>query len=205
LPPTGANPIPIRIIVPDEAIKTSWEYTIETLPKLLGAENYDIVLHIGLAAGRTFYTVERQAYQGSWSGLDADGKGPPLDECRELFCDCPTILKPTFECDDVWRRWRSNVFDSSIDVRPSDDPGGFLCGFVFFMGMSWFWKKHAEERPVVFMHVPDLPTEGDLEKGRQVAIGLIRALAESRRRIGVHDPLKRSVDQDVRQASGRIE
>lgn len=56
--------------------------------------------------------------------------------------------------------------------------------------MSWFWKQGREERPVIFLHVPNLPNENDIEQGRQVAIGLIRAVVESRRKVGIHDPLK---------------
>ena len=56
--------------------------------------------------------------------------------------------------------------------------------------MSWFWKKQRKERPVMFLHVPDLPKESDVEEGVMVAQGLIRALVESREKLGVFDPLK---------------
>jgi len=42
----------------------------------------------------------------------------------------------------------------------------------------------------MFMHVPDCPTEEDLEEGRKVTVGLIRALVESRMKVGIVDPMK---------------
>jgi hypothetical protein len=57
--------------------------------------------------------------------------------------------------------------------------------------MAWFWKCGSEERPVMFLHVPDCPTEEDVEIGRQVTMELIKALVESRETLGVFDPLKK--------------
>jgi hypothetical protein len=58
------------------------------------------------------------------------------------------------------------------------------------MSLSWFWRKKAEERPVMFLHVPHLVREEQIEEGRVVAICLIKALVESRAELGVRDPLK---------------
>jgi len=158
-------------------------------------------LHIGLAAIRNYFALERQSFRDCFEGADVDGKEPPLEECQKLFAHCPPILKPTFECEDIWRRWRRNLVDDSIDVRCSDDPGSYLCGFVYYLSMSWFWNmKDEEERPVMFLHVPDLPTEQEIESGRQATIGLIRALAESREKVGSHDPLKTMVQPTPEEA-----
>jgi len=197
LPATATLPHAIRLIVPNEPIKVAWDAVIETVPKLLGSHNaeYDIILHMGAAVGRQYYTLEQQSFRDSFQGSDVDGKTPPEHTLQKLFKHCPAILKPTFDCQDIWRRWRRNLLDESLDVRCSDDPGGYLCGFVYYLSMSWFWKKHAEERPVAFLHVPDLPTESEREKGREVAVGLIRALVESRRKVGIYDPLKEDGSQ----------
>ena len=64
--------------------------------------------------------------------------------------------------------------------------------------MAWYYKNNMQEhdepdegeRPVVFLHVPSLPTEPQVEQGRQVALGLIRALVASREKLGVVDPLE---------------
>jgi pyroglutamyl-peptidase len=182
--------------VPEAPIEVSWKATLDEVPKLLSSQDpkYDFVLHIGLAASRTWFGLERQSFRDNYSAEDVNGLTPPQDECRELFGPCPKILKPTFDCDDVWRRWRDCVADQTADIRCSDDPGSYLCGFIYFLSMSWFWRKQTVERPVMFLHVPDLSTAKAVEQGRQVTIGLLRALAQSRSNLGVQDPLQRAVD-----------
>jgi len=57
----------------------------------------------------------------------------------------------------------------------------------------------------MFLHVPDCPEEKDVEVGRQVAIGLIKALVDSREKIGLFDPLKPDPVDKVDQAMGAAE
>jgi len=179
-----------------EPIKVAYRAVYELVPKLLSKdEEYDIIFHIGLAANRTYYSMERQsAREPYWEEEDVDGHTFSREATNSLWPSnsCPLHLKPTFNLDDVWLRWRSNVnsVNTDIDIRPSDNPGNFLCGFIYYSSMSWFWKKQRKERPVMFLHVPDLPRESDVEEGVMVAQGLIRALVESREKLGVFDPLK---------------
>jgi len=158
----------------------------------------DVVLHIGLAAGRDYYTLERQSRGGYFDRLkDVDGHVFPAEDAQKLFSSCPEILKPTFDTEDVWRRWRTYVIDSTADLRPSDDPGIYLCGFIYYVSMAWYWKRNMgmmgtssnKDRPVVFLHVPDLPSESETEQGRQVTIGLIKALVASRDKVGMVETL----------------
>jgi len=187
-------------VVPENPLKVAYQPVINKVPKLLASEDpeYDIILHIGLAAARKYYTLERQSVRDGYLQKDVDDAYFSKHDAARLFSECPAVLKPTFDCADVWRRWRGNVSDDvGTHIRLSDDPGSYLCGFLYYLSMSWFWKQSKEERPVVFLHVPDLPTENDIEQGRQVAIGLIRALVESRKKVGVHDPLKGFVGEST--------
>lgn len=45
----------------------------------------------------------------------------------------------------------------------------------------------------MFLHVPLLVGKKQLEEGKGVAIGLIKALVESRAQLGIRDPLERAV------------
>lgn len=169
-----------------EPLKVSYEGVLGIVPTLLADERYDIILHIGLAARRTFYTLERQSLREPyWKEKDVDGNVFSKEKTELLWSDCPNILKPTFNTEDVWRRWKSRLAVSSpdSDIRPSDDPGNYLCGFVYYLSMSWFFKRnHKGERPVMFLHVPDCPNPADVEEGRTIAIELIRALVESKQK-----------------------
>lgn len=180
----------------------------EIVPRLLSTREYDIILHIGLAAGRKHFTLERQSFREPyWRIKDVEGKVFSKEKTEKVFKGCPAELKPTFDCEDVWRRWRSELSATcpEADIRPSDDPGSFLCGFIYYMSMSWFWKRKSEERPVMFLHVPDCPEEKDIEVGRQVAVALIRALVESREKIGYFDPLKPASGDEVDHPMGAAE
>jgi pyroglutamyl-peptidase len=159
----------------------------------------DLVLHIGLAAGRKFFTLERLSVGGSYAETkDVDGLILDSSERERLFKGCPRVLRPTFDTDDVWRRWRDNVSDQAADLRCSDDPGMFLCGFIYYLSMAWYWNKGIdEERPVMFLHVPDLQSEKEVEQGRQVAIGMLRAMVASRMKLGKRDPLRNHVEETI--------
>jgi pyroglutamyl-peptidase len=167
-----------------------------------------MVLHMGLAAERSFFTMERQAPRGPYDKYkDVDGDTFPDSEAQRLFGGCPKSLQPTIDCDDVWKRWRQAVKDESADIRTgsSSSVGNYLCGFVYYLSLSWFWKRKAEERPVLFLHVPDLPTAARVSQGREIAIELIRAMVASRKERGIYDPLKAAFldrfDDDVDKAA----
>lgn len=87
----------------------------------------------------------------------------------------PKILRTGFDTEDVWRRWKAGLVDE--DVRPSDDPGRYLCDFVYYTSLVEYWRHGSEgRRPVMFLHVPAGYGEEDVEKGRRVAVGLVEAL-----------------------------
>jgi pyroglutamyl-peptidase len=190
-------------------LQVCYKHVAETVPKLLSSHGeHDIFLHIGLAASRSFFALERQSFREPyWEIKDIDGETFSKEETLKLFKDCPRILKPTFNCDDVWRRWRSNLSTVSpnADIRPSDDPGNYLCGFVYYLSMSEFWKRGAEERPVMFMHVPDCPTAAEVEEGKKIAVGLIRALVDSREKLGTVDPMESDAVDKVDYVMGGAE
>lgn len=195
LPATTTCPR-IKLIIPPEPIEVSYRAVQSFAEQWLENCEYDLILHIGLAAGRPFFTLEQQSMREPyWEKKDVDGVVFSKQETEALWPvdDFPPILKPTFDCNDVWLRWRWNITDEHLDIRPSDDPGNYLCGFIYYYSMAWFWGRECKERPVIFLHVPDLPSEEKIAGGREVAIGLIRAMVESRLKKGACDPLKGDV------------
>ena len=194
LPATATCPR-IKLIIPPEPITVSYAGVLEWEAKWMDLESYDMVLHVGLAAGRKFFTLERQSMREPyWQKEDVTGCifSRESTELGWPAAQFPPILKPTIDVHDVYARWRNHVRDD-LDVRPSDDPGNYLCGFIYYCSMAWYWKRQAKERPVMFLHVPHLPTEQSVQGGREVAVGLIRALVESREAKGAFDPLKGDV------------
>jgi pyroglutamyl-peptidase len=198
LPATPTSPR-IKLIVPPKPITVAYKAVLEWQQQWMSSQDYDIVLHIGLAAGRKFFTLERQSMREPyWQKEDVTGQVFSREATEKLWpaSNFPAVLKPTFDSQDVWLRWRDNV-SSGLDVRPSDDPGNYLCGFIYYSSMAWYMSRGSEERPVMFLHVPDLPSEELVAGGREVAIGLIRALVDSRERKGIFDPLKGDVSTSL--------
>lgn len=86
------------------------------------------------------------------------------------------------------------------DVRINPDAGNFLCGFIYYNSLAHYHVQptHSNslssslngqdkaEKPVMFMHVPDLSgSEAKLREGWEVAVALVKALVESRRKVGI--------------------
>ena len=198
LPATSTCPR-IKLVMPSEPIKVAYSSVMVWEEQNLNPDDFDMVLHIGLAAGRKFFTMERQSMREPyWQKEDVIGQIFSKEATEKLWpsSEFPDVLRPALDCNDIWRRWRDHV-SPHLDVRPSDDPGNYLCGFIYYYTMAWYWRRQSKERPVMFLHVPDLPSEEQVAGGREVAIGLIRAMVESRASKGSPDPLKGDVLADV--------
>jgi pyroglutamyl-peptidase len=204
IPASPKNPTPIHIHVYHESVRVTYDQVVELVPKLLTPASPlcpkpDIVLHIGLAAGRNFFALEQGSSGRGYDKIpDVDGKRFPDSSMEAAFppSEFPDALNTTFDTSDIVARWKVALGYSSIeanaqddgvpDVRLSFDAGNFLCGFIYYNSLAHYFSIKEDERPVAFMHVPDLSfSEEKTREGREVAIALIKALVESRRKNGV--------------------
>jgi len=142
----------------------------------------DYMLHIGMAAGRNFYSVEKCGHRDGYAIPDVDGKlceDKKRSEGKKWVWEgCPEKIVTDVDIDDVWRRWRCELPD--VDIRPSDDAGRYLCDFIYYSSLAQLWKR-GEERRVAFLHVPVDSDEEAISRGKEVTIELIRALVVSGR------------------------
>ncbi|KAF1993288.1 peptidase C15, pyroglutamyl peptidase I-like protein [Amniculicola lignicola CBS 123094] len=217
LPASQDNPTPIHIRVHHAPVRVAYDNVLELVPSLLPPTNKlyptpSIILHIGLAAGRTFYTLENGAHGRGYGAIpDVDGGRFTDKAAEEHFppSEFPTALQTSFQSEDVLERWRTNLGygtphsddlkELKPDVRISQDAGNFMCGFIYWNSLAHYFSLKQDERPVMFLHVPDLTTEDGgksveekLKVGREVAIALIKALVESKRTKGIIDAAGRS-------------
>jgi pyroglutamyl-peptidase len=185
----------------------AYNHVLSVLPTILpsgkpkGPPSPDIILHIGLAAGRKFFALEQGSHAKGYSRIpDVDGERFTDEDAAARFpaTKFPSALETSFDTADVLERWRAGLgYDASDsssgaadhpDVQISHDAGNFLCGFIYYSSLAHFHAINEKERPVAFMHVPDLSdSEEKMRGGRNVAIELIKALVESRRQCGVVD------------------
>ncbi|EFQ96422.1 hypothetical protein PTT_01262 [Pyrenophora teres f. teres 0-1] len=209
LPATPQNPTPIHIHTHHAPIRVSYNTVLDLIPTLLPPGNPmypvpDIILHIGLAAGRSYYAIESTARGRGYGQIaDVDGIRFSDEEAEERFPGnmYPRTLETGFEMGDVLGRWKGFLGGSKSggtkddgntekigapDVRISHDAGNFLCGFIYYNSLAHYFEKGKEgERPVIFLHVPDLSkSEEEMREGWGVTVALIKVLVESRRVAG---------------------
>lgn len=84
----------------------------ELVPSLWDGRKIDFAIHMGLAAGREFYSVERRGHRDGYSMKDVDDKLLDDNARREhekenwIWDGVPAELLTSCDIDDVWKRWR---------------------------------------------------------------------------------------------------
>jgi len=74
------------------------------------------MLHIGMASGRKFYSIERRGHRDGYIVKDVDGK-IPSEESKQDWEGLPKELMTDLDVDDIWRRWRTTLPVSPIHVQ----------------------------------------------------------------------------------------
>lgn len=172
---------------------------------LLAEHRPDIVLHVGLDTGRDYFALEASAPRDGYHQVpDMERKVFTKAETKSRWGKLDEYLTTTIDKEDVLRRLRvklarqhrvnahakndrkrvgkdSGPASGSDDdsFRLSDDVGTYICGFIYYTSLAWYALNGTGDRPVVFLHVPPLPTQEDLEKGTKIVTALVEALAES--------------------------
>jgi pyrrolidone-carboxylate peptidase len=165
----------------------------ELLPVILedfaasnGGRRPDLIIHIGIASPRQYYSVETLAHRDDYIITDIEGRtGYEDGEKRWRQSDLPPILIPGRATEDpssassyqpqeqFLDTWRS--FAPKSDLRISKDAGHYLCDFVFYTSLSLALQQ-GHDRNVLFLHVPGGSEDEDIERGRVVALALIKAM-----------------------------
>ncbi|KAF9888073.1 hypothetical protein FE257_009338 [Aspergillus nanangensis] len=186
------HPAPVPVAY--STVQSEIPVILDNYVKTHGGRRPDIVIHMGIAATRSYYSVEMQAHRDSYHMSDIRGKSGYEDGerlWREL--ELPPVLRAgpatsqggvsekQLVCsrppdDDFLRTWRSFVVPGS-DIRISPDAGRYLCEFIFYQSLAVAFQG-GHDRNVAFFHVPSSCNEDTIQKGKGVAIALIKALVE---------------------------
>ncbi|KAG5983708.1 hypothetical protein E4U55_007389 [Claviceps digitariae] len=178
---------PVRIIVHPEPLRVSYKSVRDVVPLLWDhthqGRKVDAVIHIGMAASRTSYQIERRAHRRGYRHVDVDGKFPeegidglPDDE-DWIWYGQPDEILSDLDIDDVHGRWQA-CSSKDMDLRISENAGYFLCDWIYYCSLSHLLRS-KRPRKACFLHVPCEASEKQVVQGRQVAINLIRAIVES--------------------------
>ena len=175
---------------------------MEDYAKDHGGRRPDIVIHMGIAATRNYYSVETQARRDSYHLSDIDGRsgfqdgelhwrklglpailraGRAKDVHTTLSAppsSAPSVMKPYANPsppdDHLLDIWKA-FGPPEADLRISSDAGRYACEFVFYTSLAHAFQA-GHDRGVAFLHVPGSCNEKDIEYGRNVTIAFIKAL-----------------------------
>lgn len=203
----GGAAIKIHILAHPAALPVSYPFVANHLTGLIETYDPDYILHIGMAGGREYYTLETLAHRDGYRIRDIDGRdGYRAGEERWKAEGLPGVLEVGWGLRDVERRWRAElgldaapegvlyggegrartVGGEEAKVRLSTDAGHFLCDFTIFESLSRRWlaarrDPRAGERvgKVAFLHVPGDTTGAGVARGIRVTEAAIRALVGS--------------------------
>ena len=146
---------------------------------------------MGLAADRDYFAIEKGAERDGYHEIpDEKRKVFTRAETKKVWGKSPARLDTTLDVEDILQKWKESVAANNIktkgkekmntvDIRTSDDVGNYVCGFVYYASLEWFWRKYGPqgERRVLFFHVPKM--EGIVEQGRDVTVALIKGVIGS--------------------------
>ncbi|KAH6721710.1 hypothetical protein BKA61DRAFT_162563 [Leptodontidium sp. MPI-SDFR-AT-0119] len=181
----------VRIIVHPEPLKAEYHSLLE-VHKILEKHRPDVVIHMGLAADREYFAIEKGAERDGYHEIpDEKRKVFTRAETKKVWGKSPARLESTLDLEDILRMWKTNLNSSAgkfkgkdkaiADVRTSDDVGNYVCGFVYYASLEWFWRKYGPQgrRRVLFFHVPNMQGKDDFERGKDVTTALIKAVSDS--------------------------
>lgn len=191
-PITTTAPI-IRLIVHPREIRVSYETVAKTAPELIAKHDPDFIMHVGMAGGRDYYTLETLARRDFYRIKDVDNKDGHSDGESVWRKDgLPETIWTQWNEDDVLARWRGDVAricpgDERAVVRLSRDAGRFLCEFILYTSLAYRivgarqGDGKAQERTgkAAFLHVPGGTDEASIARGRNIAEAAIRAVVGS--------------------------
>ncbi|KAK6841913.1 peptidase [Apiospora arundinis] len=183
----------VRILVHPAPVRVNYEVVRGLVPSLWDDDDdpegcggrVDAVLHIGMAGPQRVYQVERRAHRDGYLIKDVDGL--LLDDERRrreaggdegwIWEGLPTELLSDLNVDDIHKRWVEHC-PKGLDLRISEDPGRYLCDFIYYSSMAHLTKQ-SRPRKVVFLHVPCDQSQEVIKSGVEIATQLIRSIAES--------------------------
>ncbi|EPS32015.1 hypothetical protein PDE_06974 [Penicillium oxalicum 114-2] len=193
----------VNLNVYPSPIRVAYATVREMMPQILdeyaathNGQRPDLILHIGIASPRPYYSVESLAHRDDYVITDVDGeKGFEQGEKRWREMGLPPILAPGLATENDVKNagrsgsqkvmpyppdehflhvWKANA-PRFLDLRISRDPGHYLCDFIFYTSLA-LAKMQGADRSVLFLHVPGGAADHDIERGREVALALIKTM-----------------------------
>ncbi|ORY62269.1 putative pyroglutamyl peptidase type I [Pseudomassariella vexata] len=175
----------VRLVVPPAPVRVNYEVVRELVPSFWDKTEpkVDFVLHIGMAGPADVYSMERRGHRDGYKMKDVDGNFLNDEERHEregdkwIWHDMPEELVTNLDVADIYKRWVDKI-PKYANVRISEDPGRYLCDFIYFSSLAHLYKQQRP-RKVLFLHVPAIGSKEMLRTGTELATQLIKSIIES--------------------------
>lgn len=201
----------IQIHVHPEPIKVSYATIRAELPVIL--DNYarahngsrpDLIMHIGIASTRKYYSVELQAHRDNYRIPDVDGN-PGYNDGERIWREqgLPPVLFPgpaetpeetlslplrinqplsnvkvsPYPANNHFLQTWKSYSRKDTDIRISADAGRYACEFIFYSSLARAYQE-GRDRSVAFFHVPIETDDASIELGNKVAVALIKSMVK---------------------------
>ncbi|CAH8561552.1 unnamed protein product [Dicrocoelium dendriticum] len=163
------SPINLTLVV---NIPVTYRDVLETLQSIW-SQNPDLVVHVGVNAHIQSVALETRAFNGIYDhpGVDhcsCDHNGLCIPDGADVLC-CQLDLNRTFDV----------LVSKALPVVLSDNPGLYLCGFIYYLSLS-----RAPDRSV-FIHVP--PVSSNMT-ARDLAVILFEIIQDLGNQLGLPVP-----------------
>ncbi|KAL2136295.1 hypothetical protein VTI74DRAFT_4530 [Chaetomium olivicolor] len=182
---------PVRILTHPSPVRVSYPTVRALVPRLWDLDHalhpdrprLDLVIHVGMAGPRLFYSIERRGHRDGYTMADVDGQFLGDEQRRReegerwVWDGVPEELQTEVDVEDVLGRWRGHA-PKHMDLRISEDAGHYLCDFIYFSSLAHLYKA-GQERKVLFLHVPSDASEYSVNTGRELLLQLVRSVVES--------------------------
>lgn len=197
-----AHPSPIPVSY--ATVRTTIPAILDDFARTHSGRRPDVIVHMGIAPTRSYYSVETFARRDGYRMADIYGQ-LGYDDGEKVWKELglPAVLKPGpangTETDPsvspasaeaapkpqnrshpspadahFLQTWRSFA-PAGTDLRISEDAGRYLCEFIFYTSLAQALRE-GRDRSVIFFHVPAWHDEENVRVGMEVAVALIKTL-----------------------------
>lgn len=162
----------------------------------------DLIVHLGMADGWDFISVERGAYKqgfssGWWGPLESmmgyymipDNVGQTILNSGPCpWLTTPMGLQTSFDVDELVDKAnlrlhddRSSIFLTNtgnpgpvyLPIKAHAEAGSYCCGFIYYESLAHCWIRGRDPN-VLFCHVPGYTDDASLLSGRDAVVAVIK-------------------------------
>lgn len=133
-------------------LPVSFQEAPKILQKQLIDQEYDLILLLGQAGGRSKVNLERVAL--NWIETEYPDEDGYLPQQGMIFSDESMALLTSLPLSD----WKNQLVQQGLPVEISLSAGGYVCNYLYYSALR-MQQRRGVTLNVCFIHVPFLPEQ----------------------------------------------